>query len=167
MISLNERQERNLFAKIEVTGFCWNWLGPLNERGYGQFRVGQRMIRAHRVLWEWLVADIPEGLVLDHLCENQRCVNPDHLEPKTQRANVLRGRSQVAINAQKTHCLRGHELAGENLILKFSNRDALWRRICRACKNAEQRERRARPENREHLCDQLVLDASFPARDAA
>ena len=137
MLILNTRQQHNLFKKIEVTGFCWNWLGPLNDRGYGQFRVGQQMMRCHRVLYEWLVADVPEGLVLDHLCENQKCVNPDHTVPKTQRANVQRGHGITAVNARKTHCLNGHELSGDNLYVKPSGQ-----RICRTCKNNEQQEAR-------------------------
>ena len=34
---------------------------------------------------------IGDGLVIDHLCRNPRCVNPDHLEPVTTAVNTLRG----------------------------------------------------------------------------
>lgn len=131
-LELNARQQQNLFKKIEVTGFCWNWAGPLNPRGYGQFRVGVQMLRAHRVLYSWLVGPIAEGLVLDHLCENQACVNPDHLKPTTQKFNVLRGHGISARNAKKTCCPIGHPLEGENLYTKPDGR-----RVCRICKRAQ------------------------------
>jgi hypothetical protein len=35
-------------------------------------------------------------------------VNPRHLEPVTQRENILRGQSFAAKNARKTKCLNGH-----------------------------------------------------------
>jgi len=82
-------------------GPCWVWTGSTNrsERrqaldghpGYGQIQIGQRKVLVHRYLYETSVEVIPEGLVLDHLCRVTRCVRPDHLEPVTQRENLLRG----------------------------------------------------------------------------
>jgi hypothetical protein len=68
---------------------------------------------------------VPTGLHLDHLCGNRSCVRPDHLEPVTQRENTLRGGSFSAVNAKKTHCIRGHEFAGENLGARSDGRACL------------------------------------------
>lgn len=72
---------------------CWEWQGTLSYEGYGLLRIDYKQIRAHRWMYEQKVGPIPEGLHLDHLCRNVRCVNPDHLEPVTPRVNGLRGRS--------------------------------------------------------------------------
>lgn len=73
----------------ETTG-CWEWQRSLDRKGYGVRAVGKLNKRAHRVIYERLVGPIPEGLVLDHLCEVHRCVNPEHLEPVTNAENVRR-----------------------------------------------------------------------------
>ena len=107
---------------------CWIWTGIINGYGYGQVIDHGRRPMAHRKMYETLVGPIPEGLTLDHLCRVHACVNPGHLEPVTIRENTLRGNTTPAANAAKTHCLRGHPLAGDNLY-----RTPDGRRQCRAC----------------------------------
>lgn len=132
--ALRERIEAKLAEKIIVTGFCWLWTGSLNDRGYGDFRVGAKMERAHRAVYHYLVGvEPPEHLVANHLCKIRNCVNPDHIEFVTQKENVHYSYSPAGINARKTHCKRGHELAGDNLYVKPTGS-----RVCRACKNLEQ-----------------------------
>lgn len=78
---------------VDSGGQCWPWVGAKNSRGYGQVTLpGHRTASlAHRVVYEWLVSPIPEGLEIDHLCCNRLCVRPDHLEPVTHRENLARG----------------------------------------------------------------------------
>ncbi len=113
---------------------CWVWTastrGPTPVHQYGQIRVGSQVLEAHRVVYALVVGDVPEGLTLDHLCRNPRCVNPGHLEPVPHRVNVLRGQAPAAKNARKTHCVHGHELAGDNV--RWDGR----RRRCVACRGA-------------------------------
>lgn len=71
---------------------CWPWLGHRMPRGYGQVRVGTTHWLAHRVAYTLTFGPIPKGMVLDHLCRNTWCVNPDHLEVVTQRENLRRSR---------------------------------------------------------------------------
>ena len=74
---------------------CWLWSLSLNERGYPMISVTSRgakkTYRAHRFYYEQQHGPIPAGLTLDHLCCQRACVNPDHLEPVTQKENVQRG----------------------------------------------------------------------------
>lgn len=112
---------------------CWVWDAP-EASGYGRIWTGSRAdgtrrIRlAHVVSYEEHVGPVPEGLVLDHLCRNRACINPDHLEPVTQRVNVLRGEGRAAHQAQQTHCKRGHEFDEQN-----TYRDRHGKRYCRTC----------------------------------
>ena len=78
--------------KVAKTDTCWLWTGAVSAGGYG--RIGEasssRTLQAHRVAYELFVGRIPEGLHIDHLCSERRCVRPDHLEAVTQAENNLR-----------------------------------------------------------------------------
>jgi len=109
---------------------CWNW-GNSQANGYRAIEIKGKTIQAHVFSYEHFVGPVPEGLQLDHLCRNKRCVNPDHLEPVTASVNVRRGTSPAAANAIKTHCKRGHEFTPENTC----HRKGKPGRTCRTCKN--------------------------------
>jgi hypothetical protein len=63
----------------------------------------------HRIIYQHLVGPVPEGQQLDHICRVRCCVNPAHLEPVTQRENIVRGIGPTAVNAKKMFCPKGHE----------------------------------------------------------
>lgn len=125
------------YAKVDKGGQCWLWTGAINGHGYGHIKIAGRMQYAHRVAYELEVGPIPDGLVLDHLCRNRSCVNPDHLEPVPHRANVLRGEGATASHARQESCKRGHPFDAANTYA--------WngRRICRACRSAMLARRKA------------------------
>lgn len=104
---------------VEKTESCWNWIGCLSNAGYGSFSLGKingkaKSVLAHRFSYEILVGNIPNGLTIDHLCRNRKCVNPKHLEAVTMQVNNLRGYGASGINARKTHCVNGHEFNSIN-----------------------------------------------------
>lgn len=128
---------------------CWFWLatgGQGRSGEYGSFWNGERKVLAHRYAYELLVGPIPEGLTLDHLCRNTRCVNPAHLEPVTNKENTLRGFGWAGENARKTHCVNGHPLSGDNLLQEPSRPGE---RLCRACRAQSNRNRKRRKRRRE------------------
>lgn len=123
-------------AKI---GRCWVWTGSTNTTGYGQLWDGERLVVAHRWLWEQEHGPVPNKLELDHLCRRPVCVRPSHLEPVTHQENVLRGESFAAQNARKTRCLREHQLSGDNLYVRTDGS-----RRCQTCQRAARQRYRAR-----------------------
>lgn len=121
-------------AKIEFTSTCWIWTGSVGKAytkrsggGYGQIRSGGKTKKIHRVVYELLIGPIPEGLQLDHICGNKKCVNPLHLEPVSGLTNSLR------YTSKQTHCKHGHLYDLENTLWRPNSRSGNLRRICKAC----------------------------------
>lgn len=124
---------------------CVLWTGYIAPSGYGQFYKrgsgrGAKRGYAHREAYELFVGPIPEGMVIDHLCRVKACVNPMHLEVVTIRENLLRGETLSAANALKTHCPKGHLLAGDNLYIRPDSGPRAGGRECKTCRRKRMRE---------------------------
>lgn len=113
---LDSRLPMRFWDKVipEPNSGCWLWLGSTNANGYGAH--GRRAEHSgsqltHRFTYETMRGALPVGAELDHrVCKTRSCCNPAHLEAVTHRENVLRG------EVKRTHCKRGHELTGGNLM---------------------------------------------------
>lgn len=69
---------------------CWLWRRALDRDGYGVATFRGKQWRAHRLSYTHYVGPIPDGLELDHVCEQRRCVRPSHLQPVTNFENFVR-----------------------------------------------------------------------------
>jgi hypothetical protein len=103
------------FAHLEAMDFwsrvavgepdeCWEWTRGRTSRGYGNVHVGSGItglgvsvaLYAHRVALALHQGHLlPADQVIDHLCYNQACCNPTHLQLVTQRVNVRRNRKPI------------------------------------------------------------------------
>lgn len=127
-------------AKVALDGEtdCLVWTAAKIRKGYGHFflRKDERgrpiLVLAHRWSYEWHRGPIPDGLVIDHLCRNPSCVNPDHLEPVTAAENTRRTPPDVflAAHPRRSHCFRGHPLTAENTYVQPKN----GKRSCKTCR---------------------------------
>lgn len=152
---LTPEEITQIFSKVEIlSAGCWKWRGRLGKGGYGQWRYRGRKEFIHRVLFAWATGQslerghgngIPE---LDHVvCDNAWCCNPTHVQLVSHKANTLRStKSPTAINARKTHCLRGHELPVE------PNRSD-GGRYCRPCSLIYSKQRHLRRRQAVYLND--------------
>lgn len=122
----------------EGDGECWEYNGNLNN-GYGRFYHKGKATLAHRISYLDHYKEIPDGLVIDHICRTRACCNPSHLRAVSLRVNVLENSESLsAIFARRTHCPKGHELSGANLVPHRAGA-----RICRICARARTAEWRA------------------------
>ena len=115
-----------LLSRVYREQECWIWAGCDNGQGYGSVTWNGKQWRAHRLVYELLVGPIPTE-TLDHLCRNRKCVNPAHLEPASNKTNVLRGQGVTARNSRATSCKHGHPFTSENTRITRKGRD------CRRC----------------------------------
>jgi len=144
-IILTDSEKTRLFSKIFIDPItnCWNWTFARDKFGYGFFRYKGNTYRVHRFMYAYLIGKIPtakygKGIpVFDHLCKNRSCCNPKHLELVTQKINLLRGSSQMAINTKKIHCIKGHLLPKA----KKESHDGKPTRRCIICRRANRMRR--------------------------
>lgn len=115
---------------------CWPWLGYIMANGYGRYQAKGTTWWVHRLAYTLTNGPIPAKMQLDHLCRNRACCNPAHLEPVSQRENILRGEGISAIHARQTHCIHGHEFTPAN-----TRRHRNGGRGCRSCDSYRRRVR--------------------------
>lgn len=122
-------------------GHCWRWGRPdTPDTDYGKFLLCGRYELAHRIAYKDFGKKILDGLHVDHLCRNIRCVNPNHLEAVTQAENVSRG-----LAAKRTHCPAGHEYSEENTTMQKRRGKPV--RYCSICLKASKQRSYQRRKN--------------------
>ena len=127
--ALTERDIARFHTKYVIHPYsgCHEWQGALHN-GYGSFSIKGSAYAAHRVAYVLAKGEPEAGSVIDHMCRNRRCVNPDHARAISTQENIRIGLVGQH-NRTKIVCPRGHALAGANLIpsLRWAGR------ACRAC----------------------------------
>lgn len=95
---------------------------------------GQRvMVGAHRAAWSAVYGQVPDGMTIDHLCKNRRCVNVAHLRLMSNFENARRTDGQ---DWPVGTCVNGHP---NELLVKRGSK-----LVCSVCAAQWQRDNRAR-----------------------
>ncbi len=141
---------------------CWHHPSVPTAKGYAQTKYGWPVAKStliHRLSWMHYKGDIPEGMVLDHMCHNpaeceggnncphRRCVNPDHLQLVSAEENNSK---TVRVYEYRNECVNGHST--ENNVGKTST----GKRYCITCNKEQKQESYLRLKN----------DPEFKARRA-
>lgn len=149
-LSLSPKDAARAIKRIEACAVDYEtgcFVAPVvGYHGYGKFGFTvdgtRRMTGLHRAAWLAIRGPIEDAsLVLDHLCRNRACCNPDHLELVSNIENIRRGdhsgkkgRSGV-IAGQPFGCGKHGMVDGH----WYTQPDGYTRWACRIC----QRERTA------------------------
>jgi len=86
------KTKEKLYNKINKTDTCWEWLGSKDGMGYGELCISSINYKAHRLMYflDKGEISIDRKYCIDHICNNEGCVNPDHLRQITQWENTNR-----------------------------------------------------------------------------
>lgn len=137
------------WTHVDKTEGCWTWTSSISPDGYGRAGTHQSHGTSlpHRVTWAEENGPIPNGLELDHLCNNRACVRPDHLEAVTHQENIRR-----AVD-RRTTCPNGHPTTPENRVSHYDVADG---NRCLPCRRKANRESIRRQRARKIPVDQIV-----------
>lgn len=141
-------------SKIRVNrkSGCWEWIGPIYKgTGYGNLCINYKKYLAHRISYSIFTGINNLENVVDHICRNRKCVNPDHLRLVTTLVNSLENsESPTFYNYKKTHCFRGHEFTPENT--RTSYKPGIYGGRKRGCKQCSKIYEKTRVRNRRKKC---------------
>lgn len=102
---------------------------PLKRSGYVVLAIGGKYVSLHRWIWEQLRGPIPNGLVINHICNNRVCFEIEHLELVTPRENILYASKQGRLKGQsQTSCINGHPYVKDNTYIRKNGT-----RQCKEC----------------------------------
>lgn len=85
---------QDILTKQEIKDYCWIWQGNTSGkgngagRGYGRIKYRGESRAVHRLSFVCWNGPIRGSKVVDHICTNRLCCNPNHLQLVTQKQNV-------------------------------------------------------------------------------
>lgn len=90
--------DRVISRARENVSYMPNWC-VISKYSSGSHRYAQigwhengktKSVLIHRLIWEMTYGSIPNGMTIDHICKNRKCINPDHLRLLSNFENARR-----------------------------------------------------------------------------
>lgn len=106
-MDIPQKYKDRFLSRVKSGGVieCWPWILGLDHYGYGQFSIGTKKIKAHRMAYELAKGPIPIGLCVLHECDNPKCCNPSHLTTGTHKLNSEQAVMRDRVSRGKRHSL--------------------------------------------------------------
>jgi len=112
---VGKRRRRNMSERIfldwlrnqryEKNG-CWIWTKNTNSGGYGLVIYQGKYHLVHRLSYSMLIGNIPNDMVIRHICDNPACYNPEHLMIGTHSDNRKDHTKRNPINSRKSSVVK-------------------------------------------------------------
>ena len=106
---MNASVSYRFWNKVNKTETCWIWRGAHSKFGHGRFKIKNHLFSPHRLVFEWFVGVIPNGMLVCHKCDVPACVRPEHLFLGTYTDNlkdaISKNRRQIPkpLKGEKSH----------------------------------------------------------------
>lgn len=149
-INLDDINIYKIFSKILINkeNSCWEYTGAIGGDGYGRFSIypngGRKYLLVHRIMFKLFKEDLVSNKVIDHICMNRKCCNPDHLRQVTLKENAMEN-TYYAIGTKErntTHCPSGHEYTEDNTYLYYQKKTGKTMRNCVTCRSQRSRKQK-------------------------
>jgi hypothetical protein len=154
-----DRRMDRIWSRLDRSGRCWLWRGTRTLAGYGQVQICNQRLYLHRLVYEWVRGEIPEGHVIMHTCDTPACVNPAHLRVGTQSDNMQDAAQKGRMNnwmRDRVACKNGHPFEGRNVAIHYEGKYRIRR--CRTCARVRMRERTRRLRAAQEQRDGVYFD---------
>jgi len=82
-MKLSLEEKFNKYYILEPNTGCWIWTGSVNtdrERKILRFYHGRKSVNARRFAFQLYVGEIIDDLITKSTCNNDYCINPEHLD---------------------------------------------------------------------------------------
>lgn len=122
---LNQKQIERFWSYVDKSKDCWEWQKCVNKsrRKYGLIGFNSKSYQAHRVAYFLHYGIDPLGLCVCHMCDNPRCVNPEHLFLGTM-ADNMRDRDKKGRHIAPVGSKNGQTQLTESMVLDIRARYA-------------------------------------------
>lgn len=114
---------------------CWECNSHSRDAS-GYYKVTRR--HSHETLMHRYIYELHKGLirgdkVIKHICNNKRCINPDHLEAGSQKENIIEahrdGLKKCKLTDDQIRAIRRSRKKKSQLAIEYDVSDSLIRDI--------------------------------------